>query len=181
MLILAVACTPSEQHDGVRLHGPLAGLLEQVPVSLAGCTPSPKEFSPALWHAPYLVCGDSLPAGRQAFEVDSDSFVVSESRDWRVPFDSRDAAWARAAHIVQSRFGTPVRGQLTLREFPEARTRESPRSYCALWRGPDSVEIALYLQPTSDVGSSVDTLPWELRRYARYGPLPGAVSCGARF
>lgn len=179
-MIALTACATREPRAEMRLHGPLAALVEHAPVSLARCSAVHTQFSPPFWRAPYASCIDSLQDGQQGFEVDSDSVVVSEWRDWTVPAGKQDSVWARVAGRIESRFDTRIRGQRRLSDFGSRPGTEKLGGYCALWRGPDSVEVSLFLQPITDVGPADSASSWKVRRYARYGPLAGAVACGAR-
>jgi len=180
VLVITAACAAPAREPRVALKGPLRALIDSVPRSLAVCTLSNRTYVRPFWRAPYLECGDSVAAGREGFELDADSVVVSTARSWTVPPFAQRAWWRREVDRLTQAFGTPVR---SVNQPPEASSLASStllQTYCAAWRGPDSVEVMLYLDPATDVGGPGEDQPWQLRRYARYGPLLGAVSCGMR-
>jgi len=180
-LLAVVACGGGAVPSSVRLQGPLAQLAEPVPSRLDTCARQSTQYVAPFWRAPYLGCQDSTPAGgSQYLELDADSVVVAAFHQWSVPEADRSARWEVAATHLTRLFGKPVRGAGRLGEYRSGSEPQSLRAYCALWRGSDSVEVALYLQPTTDVAPSPPGRPWVLKRYARHGPLLGAVSCGAR-
>jgi hypothetical protein len=96
-----------------------------------------------------------------------------------VPPGQQRVYWDREASRLNALFGHPTRSNNAMPIGPSFDTT-SLRSYCALWRGPDSAEVTLYLSPQTDVAPVEKDKDWTLRRYARHGPLAGAVSCGAR-
>ena len=178
---MTAACAAPAREPLVALKGPLRALIDSVPRSLAVCTLSNRTYVRPFWRPPVLACallgvwrfGGGWP---RRFELDADSVVVSTARSWTVPPFAQRAWWRREADRLTQAFGTPVR---SVNQPPEASSLASStllRTYCAAWRGPDSVEVTLYLDPATDVGGQGEDQPWQLRRYARYGPLLGAVS-----
>ena len=178
-LTLLVACSTPERPRPLDLKGPLRELLDPAPSTLAHCTTFHREYVRPFWRAPYTSCGDSVSGGWQGVELDADSVVVETRRTRTVgPYQQR-AVWNREAGRLTDLFGDPVRNHNRPPE-DSALDGELVRTYCATWRGPDSVEVVLYLDPLTDVGPARENHPWQLRRYARHGPLLGAASCGLR-
>ena len=177
LILLACAAACASERLQSALSGPLVAFLEHEPASLAPCTPNQRQYGRPFWRAPYRDCVD----GDQLAEIDADGVVVELSRrwpvttgpEWRHPFE-REAARLSAA------FGRPVRDAGPGVPTPPEMPATVLRSYCAVWRGPDSLTASLYLSPTTDVdpGAPAATVGWELRRYMRRGPLADAVDCG---
>ena len=129
----------------------------------------------------YTTCADSIVSGTQTFTVDADSVVVATSAEWIVPPHRQRAEWDSAVARLNAAFGSPTSNyNAPVNMTSDAVNDSLVRVYCAAWRGPDSVEIALHLDPLSDVGSPRIDKPWRLRRYSRHGPLFDAVSCRLR-
>ena len=82
---MTAACAAPAREPLVALKGPLRALIDSVPRSLAVCTLSNRTYVRPFWRAPCLECGDSVAAGRDRFELDADSVVVSTARSWTVP------------------------------------------------------------------------------------------------
>jgi hypothetical protein len=177
-MAFTIACARRESANAA-LRGPLARILDPPLAKLAACIEVSRSYAGPFWHAPYRECRDSAPGGEEFVELDANSVVVSTSRDWRVPPGEQRAAWDREASRLNALFGPPSRPDNAL---PSGAGFDptSLRSYCAFWRGPDSAEVTLYLLPETDVASVEKNNWWALRRYARHGPLAGAVSCGRR-
>jgi hypothetical protein len=104
------------------------------------------------------------------------------SHDWTVPPRAQQASWNREAARITQLFGPPVRSTNAAVDLGAdvARRDAMLRSYCAAWRGPDSVEVVLRLEPSKDVGRPSLDEQWGLHRDSRYGPLPDAIACGLR-
>jgi len=136
-----------------------------------------REYARPFWRPPYRQCLDSLADGWQFVEVDADSVVTEVSREWRVPAGGEQPAWDREARRLTAALGRPVWDSLAPSPRDAADIGVAHwRSYCAAWRGPDSVEAALRLSPVSDASPAPAT-PWRLVRNARNGPLADAVAC----
>ena len=168
LLIVATGCS---RDDSRGPSGPLVALVER-PTSGTACGIERAEYVRPFWRAPYQRCRDSVAGGYQSTVLDADSVVVEAHRSWIVAPRTQPTAWDREAERLIRLFGKPV--------HTISRPEPSLPPYCAAWRGPDSAEITLRLQPTNDVGPiGIDEL-WEMHRNARYGPLPDAVACGLR-
>lgn len=113
-----------------------------------------------------------MPDGYQAIVLDADSVVVEAHRAWVVQPHMQQATWDREAGHIARLFGKPVHSI--------ARQGPSLPPYCAAWRGPDSVEVTLRLQPINDLAPPRIDQEWQLHRDARHGPLPDVVACGLR-
>jgi hypothetical protein len=179
VLTVLAACSAPERQSPLALKGLLRALLDRVPASLTACAPNHRTYDRPFWRAPYRDCTDSVAGGWQNFELDADSVVMDLARTWTVPPFEQRARWDREANRLTRLFGLPVRSN---NRPPDSSLSASPllRSYCVAWHGPDSVEVTLYLEPDTDVGPPREDAPWQLRRYARHGPLLGARSCGLR-
>jgi hypothetical protein len=181
VLALLVGCSTHEVRAPLGLKGPLRVLLDSVPLALDHCVESHRQYNLPFWRAPYRDCRDSLTDGSQGFEVDADSVVVSTHRSWVVLAFEQQPAWNREAARLTRLFGTPVRSfDHPFEDLPLSGDQGLRIPRCAAWRGSDSVEVSLYLDPMTDVGPPRVDQPWRLRRYGRHGPLLGAVSCGLR-
>jgi len=179
LLACAAACTTERPQPA--LSGPLVAFLEHKPASLARCTPSQRQYAHPFWRAPYRDCVDSVQDGSQFAEIDADGVVVELSRGWRVTTGPEwRRGFEREAARLSAAFGRPVRDAGPGAPVPPGMPATALRSYCAVWRGPDSLTASLYLSPTTDVdpGAPAELLGWELRRYMRRGPLADAVRCG---
>jgi len=156
-------------------------LIERQP-SADGCRIEHSDYIRPFWRAPYQRCIDSVPNGQQDVVLDADSVVVEAHRDWIVPPRAQQGSWNREAARITRLFGPPVRSTYAAVNLVAdvARSDAMLSSYCAAWRGLDSVEVVLRLEPSKDVGPPSLDEPWRLHRDARYGPLPDAVACGLR-
>jgi hypothetical protein len=156
-------------------------LIEREPLA-AGCRIEHSDYIRPFWRAPYQRCIDSVPNGQQVVILDADSVVVETDRNWIVPPRAQQGSWNREAARITGLFGPPVRTTNAAVNLAAdvARSDAMLRSYCVAWRGPDSVEVVLRLEPRKDVGPPSLEEPWQLHRDSRYGPLPDAVACGLR-
>jgi hypothetical protein len=156
-------------------------LIERQP-SADGCRIERSDYIRPFWRAPYQRCMDSVPNGRQVVVLDADSVVVEAYRDWIVPPRAQQDSWNREAARITGVFGPPVRSTNAAVNVVAdvARNDAMLRTYCEAWRGLDSVEVVLRLEPRKDVGRPSLDESWRLHREARYGPLPDAIACGLR-
>jgi hypothetical protein len=180
VLLVAIGCSAERQPPSPELRGTFAGLVEPRPIALAECPLSRSEYTRPFWRAPYRHCRDSLADGWQFVEVDADTVVTELSREWMVPAGSERVAWERQARRLTETFGLPVRSRLAPPAPDSSRQQLAwSRTYCAAWRGPDSVQATLRLASTTDVDPGEAPVPWRLAWHVRNGPLADAVACGS--
>ena len=177
---LTVALAACSTAGGSRsdLRGPLRSLVASA-TARGTCEVDATQYDKPFWRAPYTTCRESITSGSQTVTFDADSVVVETFAEWVVPAHQQRAQWDSVVARLTARFGAPAR----TRNAPVNLTRDAVndsllRTYCTAWHGPDSIEIALYLGPSTDVGPPRVDQAWRLRRYARNGPLSDAVSCG---
>jgi len=162
--VVAITCRANEGSPTSSFRGPLAHVVTASPATLSRCALARTEYSPPFHHAPYFECVDSSRTPVYSYEVDADSEVTYVAHEWQVTPQARQSRFEAERARLSDRYGPGYACSATWR----------------VWRGPDSVRVALKMQPifATDVNPPPsDSVPWRLERLMRWGPLVDLYWC----